>query len=263
MRILVLDDETIALEGLKRSIAKAAPDAEIVGFQSAATALAWLEYEKPDVIFSDIQMAGMDGLTFGRTVKQMLPRIDIVFVTGFIDYMKEAFDMYASGYLTKPVTAARVREALDNLRFREAQRGPRVRIQCFGSFEVFCDDKPIQFQLKKTKELFAYLVDRRGAVCSLQMASTVIFEDDNHDAYIYKLRGDLVKTMEALGCGDVITHRYGHLSIVPEKVDCDYYRWLERAEGERAGFSGEYMSQYSWAEFTLAGIENQYSDDMQ
>ncbi len=46
------------------------------------------------------------------------------------------------------------------------------------------------------------------------------------------------------------------IRIVPELIECDYYRWIEGDPVAINAFAGEYMSQYSWAEATLAGIES-------
>jgi hypothetical protein len=51
------------------------------------------------------------------------------------------------------------------------------------------------------------------------------------------------------------------IAIVPEAFDCDYYRWIDGDVSAINAFSGEYMSQYSWSEYTLAGIENRISED--
>jgi len=252
MRILAIDDEEIALRGLVRSIEKAAPDAEVAGFQRPEDAIHYLEESRPDVIFTDIQMLGTDGLTFARMVKARFDEVDIVFASGFSEYMPEAFDLYASGYLIKPITPEKVRSALENLRYHRPEAQNRLEVRCFGDFEVFFGGKPVPFKLRRTKELLAYLVDRRGALCTVQQVSSVLFEDDNHEAYVYKLRNDLVMTLQSIGCDDAIVRQYGQMGILPDQVKCDYYRYLDHPE--TGGFRGEYMSQFSWGEFTLATL---------
>ena len=49
----------------------------------------------------------------------------------------------------------------------------RLRVQCFGNFEVFFGGLPLKFARSKTKELFAYLVNRRGAVCTVRELSLI------------------------------------------------------------------------------------------
>ena len=116
MRIFAIDDEQATLDELHDAIAQAEPSAEIMDFRRAADALgAIAEGVRPDVVFSDIQMPGMDGLSFALKLKQALPGVKLIFVTGYEQYALEAFRRRASGYLMKPVDAAMVREELDAL----------------------------------------------------------------------------------------------------------------------------------------------------
>ena len=117
------------------------------------------------------------------------------------------------------------------------------------------DGVPLSFRYSKTKELLAYLVDRKGATCTLAELQAVIFEDSsNHDSYMKSLRRDLLDTLESIGCGDVIAQQRGKLGIVPDKLDCDYYDWCD-AKHIGIVWHGEYMAQYSWSEYTTSMLE--------
>ena len=142
MKIVALDDEALMLEHLCECIREAEPEAEVEPFRRASEVLAYVKQEKVDVAFLDIQMRGMLGTELAKELKAIAPRINIIFVTGFREYQGEAFEMHASGYLVKPITAGKVREELDNLRFPIAPPvRNRVRFQCFGNFEVFVEGK--------------------------------------------------------------------------------------------------------------------------
>lgn len=252
MRILVVDDERIALEGLLAIVQEVVPHAELHGFEYPEDALAFAARQMCHVAFLDVEMAQMSGVELAERLKQCNPNINIIFATGFEDYRKEAYELHASGYLTKPITAAKVRRELEDLR-RPIPQQHRMRIQTFGNFEVYIDGRPAAFRYTRTRELLAYLVDRRGAQCTIAELQAVLFEDDDgHDSYMKSLRRDLLDTLAAAGCGDVIAHQRGKLSVLPERVSCDYYDWCD---GKREGlvWQGEYMLQYSWAEYT-AGI---------
>ena len=182
-------------------------------------------------------------------LKMRNPDINIIFATGFEEYRKEAYDLHASGYLTKPITVEKVKRELYDLR-RPILKRNRMRVQTFGNFEAYIDGEPISFKYSKTKELLAYLVDRKGALCTSAELQAVIFEDDGgHESYMKSLRRDLLETLESVGCGNAIAQQRGKLGIVPDHLDCDYYDWCD---GKRTGilWNGEYMAQYSWAEET-------------
>ncbi len=254
MRILAIDDEKLALESLMDAIRAEEPDAEIRGFRYADDALEYAESHTCDIAFCDIRMVEMNGITLAEKLKQINPRVNIIFATGFSMYHEAAFSLYASGYLVKPITTEKVREALDNLRYPVAA-AKRVRLRAFGNFEVLCDGRPVTFKYSKSKELLAYLVDRKGAMCSTGECVAALFEDDGHDTYFKSIRRDLLDTFEGLGCGSLIAHERGKIGVVLDEAECDYFNYLR---GNRRGvndFAGEYMTQYSWGEKTLAALE--------
>ena len=257
MTVIAVDDERLALENLAESIEQASPDARIRRFRYPEDALNFAKENQVDVAFLDVEMIGMNGVELAERLKLYHPDINIIFSTGYGHYRDVAFDLHASGYLTKPITPEKVKKELDNLR-RPVRNLKRVRIRAFGNFEVYLDGNPVSFKYSKTKELLAYLVDRKGALCTNGEIMAILFEDDNgHDAYFRSLRKDLSDILEAAGCGEILNQQRGRIGIVPELVDCDYFNWCS---GKRSGdnaFHGEYMTQYSWGEYTAAMLINQ------
>ena len=254
MKIIAVDDELIALEGLMDMIQEAVPDAELTGFEYPEDALAFADENECNIAFLDVEMAVMSGVELAEQLKMRNPDINIIFATGFEEYRKEAYDLHASGYLTKPITVEKVERELCELR-RPIPKRKRMRVQTFGNFEVFFEGKPVAFKYNKTKEILAYLVDRKGAMCTSAELQAVIFEDSRgHESYMKSLRRDLLETLESIECGSVIAQQRGKLGIIPENLDCDYYDWCD---GKRMGllWQGEYMAQYSWSEYT-AGVLN-------
>ena len=253
MKIIALDDEELALEGLMDAIRACAPNAELHGFSYAEDVLAFLRDHSCDVAFLDVEMAGLNGVELAEQLKLRNPDINLIFATGFSRYQGSAFDLHASGYLMKPITVEKVRKELANLR-RPVPEEKRIQVQCFGNFEVYLDGIPLEFKYHKTKELLAYLVDRKGALCTNGEIIAKLFGDDNHNAYLRSLRKDLLDTLETAGCADVITQQRGKLGLVPEAIRCDYYDWCD---GKRMGnaYLGEYMAQYSWSEYTNAALQ--------
>ena len=254
MKIIAVEDERIALEGLLDVISEAAPDAQLNGFEYPEDALAFVDRNECNIAFLDVEMAGMSGVELAEQLKMRNPDVNIIFATGFEAYRKEAYELHASGYLMKPITVEKVKKELCDLR-RPIPKCKRMRIQTFGNFEAYIDGKPIAFKYSKTKELLAYLVDRKGALCTFDELKAIIFEDDHgHQSYMKSLRRDLLETMDAAGCGNVIARQRGKLGVVPNQLVCDYYDWCD---GKRMGimWHGEYMAQYSWSEYTTGVLE--------
>ncbi len=264
MNIIAVDDERIALEALMSAIIKAAPEAGIHGFRKPEAIFEYienLEGGRVDVAFLDIDMRGDSGLDVARALIKKYSNINIIFTTGYSEYTLEALEMHASGYIMKPVTAKKVREELAHLRFPiEEEAEDELYVRTFGNFEVFAGDVPVNFKYQKTRELFAYLIDRRGALCRNNEIISVIFEDEgdegSHVSYLKNIRSDLLNVLERHGKSDCLVRNRGEIGIKQGSLKCDYFEWLERSEDPvvRAKFKGEYMSQYSWAEYTLGNL---------
>lgn len=203
MNILALDDEEIALEGLVAAVRKVEPTAQIYSFNKPKEALEFCRTTPCDVALLDIQMRNMNGVELAKKVKGVNPNTNIIFTTGYSDYMKEAFDMYASGYVLKPVTPAKLKKELENLRHPvRLDSARKVRIQAFGNFEIFIDDNPIKFRYDLSKELLAYLVDRNGVLCANGEIMAVLWGDKISSSYFRSLIKDLKDVMGKVGCED-------------------------------------------------------------
>ena len=161
---------------------------------------------------------------------------------------------WKSGYLKKPIMAEDVLAEMENLRHPPRPSHKRVRFQTFGNFEVFIDGKPVVFARGKTKEYLAYLVDR-GTVCTGAEIAAALWEDKNQNAYLRKLRKDLLDTFRAANCAEVLIHEWNQHGIRTELVDCDYYDWKQGLPSAINAYRGEYMAQYSWAEVTHGSLE--------
>ena len=261
MRILAVDDKAMPRKVLVRAIEEAAPDAEVRACSSASEVLALPDAAAFDVAFLDIDMPGMNGVALAKELKRLNPRVNIVFATGFGEYMADAFALRSSGYLMKPITATDVAAELENLRFPPAvparDAAGRLVVRCFGNFEVFANGRPVVFGRAKTKELLAFLVDRRGAIVPLREAEAAIWEEPLRgrgasSSYLRTLVSDLRQSLSSCGHGDVLIKRRGVLGIDMARVSCDYYDYLAGDPLAISAWYGEYMSQYAWAEATKA-----------
>lgn len=121
IRTLLVDDEDLARRGLKIRL-KDAADIEIVGEAAhGEEALRMVDELKPDLMFLDIQMPGMNGFDVLKTLAgKRMPMI--VFVTAYDEYAVRAFDAHAIDYLLKPIDENRLEEALSHIRKQWEQR---------------------------------------------------------------------------------------------------------------------------------------------
>ena len=257
MLIFAIDDEPKMQRRLHKAIAEASPESEIRDYLLGSDAIRSIQEENlhPDIVFSDIQMPGLSGLELAVQLKKSVPDAKLVFVTGY-DFALEAYRLHVNGYIAKPVEAERVREELAYA-FPPQPRPPepdKLLVQCFGSFEVFWNGLPLAFHRKQSKELLAYLVDRRGASCTAEEVIAAIWGDEpdmkNAKQRIRNFVNDLKTTLNSIGFGDVLIRQGSSLAVKKSMLDCDYYRMLAGDMDAVNAFRGEYMEQYSWAELT-------------
>ncbi len=115
MRILIVDDEPLARRRLNQLLAER-PDVKVVGEAGGGRdALTLIEALRPDVLLLDIEMPGVDGFA---VLKGLPPgrAPAIVFVTAFQDHAVAAFDLQATDFVVKPVSAERLGRALGQAR---------------------------------------------------------------------------------------------------------------------------------------------------
>lgn len=259
MNIIAVDDEKLALDLLTDSIREAIPHSSIKGFTESEKALAYVRDAGCDIAFLDIKMRGITGLELAKRIKDVCGEVNIIFVTGYADYTLDAFRIYASDYLLKPASVEDIRNSMEHLRMPVRSQSPKkIRFQCFGNFEVFCNGQLLEFKRAKAKELLAYLVDRKGAGMTMKELMVALWEDGpdtpSRQSNLRNLIAIVKKTLSDVGADDTINKGWNSLSINCDAVDCDYYDFLRHIPYAVNSYHGEYMSQYSWAEFTTASL---------
>lgn len=249
MKILLVDDEKLQLLRLQESVKKILPEAELFPFHNPVEAREAGKEIQFDIAFLDIEMPKINGIMLAKSLKQANPRINIIFVTAYDNYALEAMKMHASGYVSKPVSEHKIKEEIEGLRYPiELKKVKKLQVKCFGNFEVFIDDKPLKFSYKKSKEVFAYLVDREGAAININELNAIIWEED-HKSYLRNLISDIQKTLAEAGVDDVFVKRHNECYINPNNIDCDAYEYKRNNPDAIRMYRGEYMIQYSWALF--------------
>ncbi len=249
MIAIAVDDEPLMLGALVKAISASPDIASVVKFSDCEDTIAYIKNNPADIAFLDINMRGMGGLSLAERIIGLCPECKIVFCTGYEEYAIPAFKLHASGYLLKPISAADVQAEIEHIKGIRQQEKP-LEVKCFGNFEVYANGKILTFKRSKTKELFAFLVDRNGAGVTVGEIGVALWENDDEQKthnYIHQLFRDLRHTLETIGMEDVFERHNYYYSINPDKLDCDYFNHLKTGKPE---FFGEYMHQYSWAEGT-------------
>ena len=254
MIAIAVDDEVLMLGALVKAVSASPDIKEVTKFSDCEQALEFVRKKPVDVAFLDINMRGMGGLALAQKITDVRPNCKIVFCTGYEEYAISAFKLRASGYLMKPISAEDVQAEINNIKGLR-QKEKLLTVKCFGNFEVYAKDEKLMFKRLKTKELFAFLIDRKGAGMTAKQICAVLFPDDEDDvknsAYLRQLVLDLKNTLKAVGAENVLRHETPCYRVDTSLINCDYLTYLETGKPE---YYGEYMMQYSWAEDTGAAL---------
>ena len=136
-----------------------------------------------------------------------------------------------------------------------------VSIRTFGYFDVFVGDTPVAFRSKKSKELLALLVDRKGGYVTSEEAISFLWEDEPANTLTLsryrKVALRLKSTLEEYGITEIVESVDGKRRIVMDKVECDLYNFLSGKREYSQLFKGSYLTNYSWGETTLGELMNE------
>ena len=249
MNAIAVDDEPLMLHALVKAIKTSEDIASVEAFSSCEEVLSWIQEQQVDVAFLDIDMRGIGGLVLAERINEYQPECKIVFCTGYEQYAVEAFQMHASGYLMKPISAEDIQKEIDFIK-KQDQQEKLLKVRCFGEFEVYKDGEIVHFSRRKSKELFAYLIDRQGASMNGRTIVTGLWGDGDVEKnlnYLRQISMNLRQTLEGIGAKELFDTYNKQYSLKTELIDCDYFQYLKTG---KPMFQGEYMTQYSWAEET-------------
>ena len=186
MNIIAVDDEKRILGLVTGEIQKAAPDCSLAGFISAREALDYARENAVDAAFLDINMGDINGLELAAALKEINAKTGVIFVTGYGQYIDDAFKMHCSGYLMKPVRAESVAVELARLR-----HNPPDDSKLPDSIEEFTIDHSLRRVYKDGQDL-ALTPTEYNILCKLaENTGTFIPTDELYEKIIgVKANGD-------------------------------------------------------------------------
>ena len=118
IRIVVIDDEYMVVEGLKALIARQQPLYQVVGWAyDGNEGLSVIRDTQPDIVITDIRIPGMDGLSLIETAKEFCPDTAFVVISGYteFEYARRALSLGVKGYIDKPVSREKLSAVLGRI----------------------------------------------------------------------------------------------------------------------------------------------------
>lgn len=264
MHTVTVDDESLAVSAMLRVLNKKDPDGIHFGTVRVGEFLEYVSsHQDIDIAFIDVEMK-TDGITLTKKLKQIAENLNIVIYSGHAQYKADALDLHVSSYIMKPVTEEKLQTALDNLRYplKNSLTEPEtssisnpLKVTTFGSFVVY-DDKGgvMKFTSRHAQAILAYLIDQCGYPVAPKDIAAEVFEIEKYDnyaskrvsRYISELRSDLAKA----GYADVVIKESRTVKINKQRISCDLYDALQGEPSALAAFHGDYMIDYTWAEYS-------------
>ncbi len=260
MTILTVHDKKRPHQELQELLEGLIPDAELLSFDGSLEALAAARKKEIDIAFLKTDMPELGGIDLGQYLIDLYPLVNIIYLAKSKSLGYDAMSQHASGYLLTPITVKGVKRELEDLRHPALEKNhKRVYAQTFGNFDLFVDGKPVDFKYSRTKEMFALLVNNRGAQTTNGEIIASLWEDEGSpekkSSYLSNLRQDLQNTFNRLKLSGIIVKQRGSMAIAVDKIECDLYDWLQKKQESKYNYLGEYMNQYSWGEYLHAELD--------
>jgi len=196
LKVFLVEDEIVMREGIKKNIQWEKEGFEFVGDASdGELAYPLIQKTKPDILITDIRMPFMDGLELSRLVKQELPDTKIMILSGYdeFEYAKEAIKIGITDYLVKPISGAKLLEAVKKvaqvieeekeqkefLQTFEKEREENARLSRQKFFKkLVSGNQPVSALLKEGREIGMDLAADRYNIVLFQ-----VFSDKAADVY--------------------------------------------------------------------------------
>lgn len=168
IRVLLVDDQALFAQSLKTFLENYADDIEVAGIaENGKKAVLFAHTLHPDVILMDIYMPEMNGVDAVREIKSSMPEIKIIMLSTYDedDYVRDALQFGASGYLLKDISPTELIAAIRALRGGVMQISPQILSKLFN--RVFSGESVNTEALGKKFEWFETLTKREKEIFGL------------------------------------------------------------------------------------------------
>ncbi|MCQ2799825.1 MAG: response regulator [Bacilli bacterium] len=246
MKIIVVDDEMAALSTFLENVVDH-PDIHCQMFRdSPLDAIKWSSEQKPVAAFLDMYMPTMDGLTLAKKLIEVVPSIRIFFITAynFDESIPNVLGENFGGYCYKPYDKSLIINQIESIK----KSRPQAFIKTFDAFELIIDNNVFDFNGAKTKELFAFAVNKNGAYVQIEEVIKALWPNKSSDlgqiSYrdsVWKLKRDL----NSVGLDSLLTFKRGFIKANKDVAKCDFWDLLDNKSDVTSIVS--YMPNYAWA----------------
>jgi two-component system LytT family response regulator len=212
MKVIIVDDESLALRSLER-VMNEIGGVDIIGmYQDPRRVIEAVVRDNPDIVFLDIEMPVMNGMRLAEQLLELSPSLNIVFVTAYSEYAVKAYELDALDYIVKPVRHDRLVNTLTRIQAAHADKADStapepVMIRLFRTLQIeYSGQEPelIAWRTAKAQELFAYLVHIAGKLVRKEALNDILWPNSPQKkayTHLYTTIYQLRKTLSTLNVG--------------------------------------------------------------
>ena len=230
INVAIIDDEKLAVDNLNHILTQF-DELNVVGaFTEIEDLQSCLKENSIDLIFMDIEMPEINGLNLAAMIIEEYKNIEIVFVTAYNQYAVQAFEVSAVDYILKPLSIPRITKTIETIKRRlpKEAAGNKVFIKCFGGFDIYINDKLVNFKVSKAKEILAYLINSMGKSLGWMTIADDVWPDayddkklmNNFHVASFALRNFLNEN----GISEIYDYSRNLYRVDITKFDCDFIK---------------------------------------
>jgi len=253
MRVLLIDDEIVALNALKKRVDWVKYGfTEVLTAQDVATAKVLLGKQTIDLIISDIEMPGENGLSLIEYVKEKDPTIECIFVTchANFDYIKKAMKYKAWDYILKPIDYEELNTML--IQFKEHKTNTKEKAELLQIVKKVRDDKAIKEndEPKRLEVVREYIEEHIREQIHIDDLAKLLHLNSQHLMRIFKKETgqsivEYITQRRITISSNLLKETDYTINFIADCVGCDNYSYFTKLFKRYTGFTpSEYRAQF-------------------
>lgn len=258
MRAIIVEPTSNVRTYIKKSLQNIYEFDEIIELERGVDLLRRVnrESDTETIAFVSWKLNDMSGGAVAELLSDFKSNCSLVFLIRDEKSAMEALELNNTSILRMPFAADKVRSCIEKVvsQAKVSVMRPKIRINTFGNFDIYVNEKAVIFSNSRAKELLAMLINSRGGVLTMGSIIEMFWPDEvvtpQHKTIYRKALYALRNTLNEHGIDDIIMSSRNQKAIRPEGIDCDYFNFLNGDREAIAAYDGDYMMEYSWGELT-------------
>lgn len=209
--VFLVDNDQACIEALKRLLDEYSIFGNIYYFRDPKLAYEQCKILKPNIVFLEIDLLGMNGLELAKKLLAYNYKIKVVFVTSNVYYAIDAYELFAIDYILKPVGKERLNKTIQRIsNFKtDYYADDELTITTFGKLQVFNNTQYISWQGSKVEELFAFLLSNYSRCIHKDVIIDTLWEDYPYNRALGNMHTAVYRARKSLGeLGDFCSITY-------------------------------------------------------